>query len=561
MISQKKNVCPRVRTRSSISPIEAGFGLVHAHTLVATTNDELLLEPPAAHLLLTVGGRSTAGKTSHLGLTPGMYDAVLQIQPDSGASVERAVRLRLVDPSRVRRQFGARYGSLEYDQPVVTGKGRTAPWDSLWKTAQFPDIVVDFQQPYKFVLWRGMSYAPSWCMDNVMTSFFFAETVEPGVYRDCCEMMSDRECRYSHARVVHNSSARVVIHWRYALNDPTYRICRDYWVDEIYFVYPDGVAVRNVTIHLDPSDPAVWQSPPGTGRRVPCSMIDAPAGMRTFNDMEFITVNAAGLTSDDNLPLEALTLLDSHEFSQTYCWPNPPDFRLSPMPRLRDYIFRVNYRGRPGTFVASPAEGLRVSLEDNTKGMRYVAGALVEDDYWERISELPTSFVDCIHWPVTRGYGTTSLTDLNTCQERPTHTFLGFANNAPVEVCANGAVTWSWLSGMVPEDEQQLRLRAGSWTNPCQIQGATYWAREGAYHVGASTGEVMLGVSQEQPVCRPTFVLDGWDEPRVRVLVNGQSLDESHMGVGVERSLDAVRTVVTLGQDLARGSRVQISDT
>ena len=51
------------------------------------------------------------------------------------------------------------------------------------------------------------------------------------------------------------------------------------------------------------------------------------------------------------------------------------------------------------------------------------------------------------------------MTDRDTYQERPTHTFLGFANNAPVEVRDNGAVTWSWLSGIAPEEEEALWWR------------------------------------------------------------------------------------------------------
>ena len=54
---------------------------------------------------------------------------------------------------------------------------------------------------------------------------------------------------------------RVVVHWRYALSDNWYNISRvdslsgwGEWVDEVYTVYPDGVAVRKATLHS--SNPA-----------------------------------------------------------------------------------------------------------------------------------------------------------------------------------------------------------------------------------------------------------------------------------------------------------------
>ncbi len=74
---------------------------------------------------------------------------------------------------------------------------------------------------------------------------------------------------------------------------------------ELLYVYPDGTAVRNVTLHLDSNDETTLVNCPRTGRRMPCLMLGWQAGKWTFNDMEFITVNAQGASSDDNTPLAA----------------------------------------------------------------------------------------------------------------------------------------------------------------------------------------------------------------------------------------------------------------
>jgi len=534
-----------ISTRSGAQPVEAGLGIVHANTLLATTDDELAARPPTASFELWVGDRKCSDRVAELGLGPGKYEALTRLSMSHGAAIEKKTRLHLIDPSRICRRFGARYGSLEYDLPVVTGPGKTQPWETLWKTGPVQDIVVDFEQPYKFVLWRGMSFAPSWALGNVMTCNFFAETVEPGVFRDCCEMMSDRECRYIHARVIHNSPARVVIHWRHPLSDSDYTICRDQWVDEIYYIYPDGVAVRNVTIHLDPADETAWETCPRTGRRVPCNMMGAPPGKRTFNNMEFITVNPPGATSDDVTPLDAFTMLDAHEFLQTYTWPEPPDLGGESQPELSEYIFRMNYRHRPGVFIASHAPGLQVRLMRKTSAIRYEAGARVQDDRWVHVPTIPSNFYDCVHWPITRGYGTTPLADLAEYHDRPTHTFLGHADNAPVEVRENGAVTWRWLSGIAPEDNAQLRAQVGAWASPPEVKGARYDGGQRAYVVEASGNYVELTISSPQPPASATFVLVGHHAKALRVEIDGRPVDRSDLAIGTERTIDSVQTVVT----------------
>lgn len=553
----------QISAKSGVSPIDAGYGLVHADTIVATTVDELRATPADARLALTVNGKTTAGRVAALGLGAGQYCGKLRVTRGRAVLTEKKINLLLVDAARLVRRFGARYGVLGYDLPVIAGREfhgggePKVPWSALWKTGACPDIVVDFNAPYKFVLWRGMAYAPSWTMNNVMTSNFFAETLEPGVFRDCCEMMSDRECRYSHARLIHSSAARAVIHWRYALCDSAYAICRDYWADEMFYIYPDGVAARNVTLYLDPRDEAVWQAAPRAGRQAPCSMINGPPGKRTFNDMEFISVNAPGTSAEDNLPREALTLLDGRKFARNFRWPNPPDFARAPLPALEAYIFRMNYRNRPGVFLASPPAGLQVRLQSNT-GMRYEAGARAADDRWTSVPNLPGIFSDYIHWPITRGYGTTPLTDPRQYLDRPTHTFLGFANNAPVEVRADGAVTWSWLCGMAPADDAALRGMVMGWLAAPAIAGAQYNARERAYVVARLDGQLTLTTPKNQAVRNPTFRLPGREAAALAVRINGARLAEDKLAVGVERNLDMSHTVVTLGLTIPPASAIRL---
>ncbi len=528
----------KITSASGIQPIDAGYGLIHADTIIATTCDELQPGEEGLPFSLSVGERTTSGPVSELGLGTGTYAASLKMGSDA---VD--VTLILGEPDCVRRNFGARETGLAYGHPVVIGPGleeaadRYVDWDSLWKDGPHTDVVVDFDAGYKLMFWRGTGYVPAWAADNILTTNFFAETVVPGVYRDCCEPMSDRECRYSKVRILHSSPARCVVHWRYALCDADYRIYEDTWVDEWITVYPDGVAVRNCTIHLDASDPINWQECPRTGEKIPIAMIGGMQGKRSFSNTEFITVNPPGLCSDDVMPPGALSLLDLKDFHETYTWPDVPDFAAEPAPQLDRTVFRMNYRDRQNLFLTTGPEALEVRLQARL-GMRYMAYPDVSQDWWDRGCELPGRFADFIHWPVTRGHWTRSIEDSAMYADRPTHTFLGYATNRAVRVAEDGAASWAWFCGMAPDDDDRLREVARSWHLPAGISGARYERLEGAYHVESQDG---LELSDE-PAHRATFVLPGVLDEGIALLVNGR---EFAAAVGVEEDDSGIRTIVT----------------
>jgi hypothetical protein len=111
---------------------------------------------------------------------------------------------------KIPGRFGACYTTLKYD----------AVWDQPWRIGPHADVVVRFDTgSHKFVFWRGTSYIPCWVTDTDI--WYTNEFVErrgshsPNT-KGCCEPMSDKQCRYSHVRIIENTDARIVIHWRYA---------------------------------------------------------------------------------------------------------------------------------------------------------------------------------------------------------------------------------------------------------------------------------------------------------------------------------------------------------
>ncbi len=131
-------------------------------------------------------------------------------------------------------------------------------WDNLWPVDQDPDIVVCFKDsPVRLVFWRGTRYSPAWVSEN--GNWMTDQSVETwgtgdGDREGCFEHMQDRHCRFSHVRIIENTPARVVVHWRYApvsAYNNTWNIDPktgwELWIDEYYYIYPDASAVRKVS--------------------------------------------------------------------------------------------------------------------------------------------------------------------------------------------------------------------------------------------------------------------------------------------------------------------------
>ncbi|RLG44495.1 MAG: hypothetical protein DRN81_04500, partial [Thermoproteota archaeon] len=142
--------------------------------------------------------------------------------------------------------FGAFYTKLDYYKE----------WDDLWRVSDVPDVFVRFDQsPVQLVFWRGASFVPCWV--NEKGTWYTNEWLETwgSDVVSCAEPIMDRQCRYSHVRIIENTEARVVVHWRYALSDAFYDFAaisddgRGEWCDEFHTIYPDQVGVRKMQLH------------------------------------------------------------------------------------------------------------------------------------------------------------------------------------------------------------------------------------------------------------------------------------------------------------------------
>ncbi|MBD1371435.1 LamG domain-containing protein [Hazenella sp. IB182357] len=139
-------------------------------------------------------------------------------------------------------KFGATYKRLKYHDL----------WDNMWRVDPYSDVIVKFDKlPTNYVYWRGTSYGVNMVTENNL--WMSDQSVElananatPGK-PSLAEHMSDKEARYSHVRVLENTDARVVIHWRYAVNDVFFNQAFETdFVDEYHTIYPDGTLFRSL---------------------------------------------------------------------------------------------------------------------------------------------------------------------------------------------------------------------------------------------------------------------------------------------------------------------------
>lgn len=141
----------------------------------------------------------------------------------------------------IPNHFGATYTKLKC----------SPEWDGLWRFGDYADIVVAFDyKPCRFVFWRGTNYLPSIVTEPGPGGIWNSDQGPEDYTDQCYEHMSDKTCRYSHVRLIENTEARVVVHWRNASVGVGYdwlTVNKDgwgLWTDEYWYIYPDAVSVR-----------------------------------------------------------------------------------------------------------------------------------------------------------------------------------------------------------------------------------------------------------------------------------------------------------------------------
>jgi hypothetical protein len=393
----------------------------------------------------------------------GVYNAIKPVdeiinKPD----LEKSILPGEVD-GKNDEKFGAYYTKLKYHDL----------WDNLWRTSDYPDVVVRFDElPTSVVYWRGPNYGPGWVTEN--NRWMCDQSCEIGDYYGCSEHMADKQNRYSHVRIIENNQARVVIHWRYAANDITYSfINRKTWADEYHYIYPDGTAIRRVTYH-DKDKPG-WQ------------------------DVQFFA--PPGESPEDQINLQALTVANLKGDIEKMDWTNG-----IPKNNIKNAVISVvNFKSDYKVMVIYP--------QDQIDGI----------SAWgerERLDKNKTHFAGpWNHWPASQMPNDGRYAPR---QDRITHSALG--GGGPRDFA---------LYGFTDKDIKELIPLGRFFNNAPSIEimngasEAKFIQSEKAYHIDVIKPSVSfkINASKESPLVNPAFVLKNWKSPNVKLTIDGKIIN------------------------------------
>jgi len=418
-------------------------------------------------------------------------------------------------------RFGAYYCKLKYCDE----------WDNLWRVGPYADILVRFDEsPVKVVFWRGTNYGPAWVAEN--GRWMTDESFEGGSEWGCSEHMSDKQCRYSHVRIIENNDARVVIHWRYApvdiryvINNPNPETGWGDWADEYYTIYPDCVAVRKQVLWSD-------------------------VDMGEFGRQETIFFNQPGTTPEDNVELEALTLANMKGETHTYSWVDgsPREFDEPDAPN----ILMTNLKAENKPFII------------------FVPGTSINTMWYEpETREEIVHFPFWNHWPVAQvpNEGRNAVGP-----DRPSHSSLA-SQHAPYVRGEGVSQIIVSLYGMTENPVSKLVPLARSWVYPAQLSVTSSGFSSNGYdkyqraYVLTRTGagkslplEFGLSASEGSPVVNPAFVVKNWGEKKIELEINGKAIEPSNLfRQGLYRRLDGTDLIIFLKKEIMEPVKIKIS--
>ncbi len=399
--------------------------------------------------------------------------------------------------------FGAFYTKLDYYKE----------WDDLWRVSDVPDLFVRFDKsPVQLIFWRGTSFVPCWVTENGI--WYLNEWLETwgSDVVSCAEPLMDRQCRYSHVRLIENTDARVVIHWRYALSDAFYDFVavsddgRGEWCDEFYIIYPDQVGVRKMELHYSRPE-------------------------RKHDWVEQIVVLPPGKYPGDVIEKEEVSLVNMQGDVKKYSWHKDLEVDM-PEPRGANMSY-VHLKSKYRPFlIVSPNPVNTMEGTWDYPFFRTYAAKMARRGY--RQNPVPSVYGWWNHWPVAQipGDGRWVVTP-----DRPSHfnltTFVQWEDYEYTDKTR----TRIMLQGMTCKDADELVPLAKSWLYAPKMKilsdaykGGSYDQSERAYLIektdpgNLSPLELEILASEDSPLLNPAIIIKNWGSQMATLSVNGENV-------------------------------------
>jgi hypothetical protein len=424
--------------------------------------------------------------------------------------------------------FGAFYARLDYYKE----------WDELWRVSDKPDVFVRFDDsPVQLVFWRGTSFVPCWVSENdIWYTNEWLETWGSDV-ASCAEPIMDRQARFSHVRIIENTDARVVVHWRYALNDAFYNFVavsddgRGEWCDEYHIIYPDHVGIRRMELHYSKPE-------------------------RKHDWVEQIVLTAPGQYPADLIEKESVSLVNMQGEKKNYLWHENLEIQMSEPNRANISYVNLKSEYKP-FFIIPPYPVKTVEGSWDSPFFRTYAANQAMNGY--RPDPAPSVYGWWNHWPVAQipGDGRWVVTP-----DKPGHfnltTFVQWNDYSKTDKTR----TRIMLQGMTKDKAEELVPLAKSWLNAPEMvisskgfEGGNYDEAERAYILEKTDGddnslEIIFKGSVESPLINPAVIIKNWGNRRASLLINGKNIiQKEDFKQGIRKSLEGEDLILWIRLD------------
>jgi hypothetical protein len=383
-------------------------------------------------------------------------------------------------------RFGAYYTRLQYDPD----------FDRLRPFGPQQDVVVRFDEhAFKLVFWNGINNYPVWYAENDIGLMW--EAVETSGPLGCHEAMMDRQCRYSHVRILESHDARVRIHWRHAPCNIEYGLAHvdpatgwSDWCDEYLTIYPDGVAAREL-VH--------W-----------CPQIHR---RHTYEQDNFII--PIGMTPAQVLDKEAITLANLDGDESKLDWAETGTPKGTNIENASILKYNIKAAARP--FMILHPELAEVAIEGNGRP-------------W------PHCFFWWNHWPVANI--PSDGKQIYMVDGRPSSTSVSgntYTTNHALNERRENSLRQIWLVGMTTDRSAgELAPLARSWSHPPAISVESGGAKPGRYSLArrcydlacdkpvGQPIEMVIAASKDSPVVNIPLVLQNFGDSEVELELDGK---------------------------------------
>jgi len=407
-------------------------------------------------------------------------------------------------------RFGAAYLELKC----------SPEWDGLWRVGDYADIVVSFDdKPCRFVFWRGTNYLPSLVTEPGPQGIWVNDQGPESYTDQCYEHMSDKMCRYSHVRLIENTAARVVVHWRNASVGVGYDWLQTdkngwgLWTDEYWYIYPDGAAVRY---------------------QVSRRLADFPDTQTQQNEL----LSQPGTRPEDNVSSDAITL--SNKEGEIEVW----NYSVGPVSR----------KGAP---IAGNKNLVYLNLKSDYKHFNIGEIGSVWTPYThdspfqtERLAPGYSRYNTWNHYPfgLLPSDGTVA-----TGRDRTSSSCLGTLQGLQ-HLLDDGRSELYNIYGISSSPASELSILNRSWNTPPLLTDMTggkssgYDKRQRAYVLNKESDALSfkLNGSQDNPVWNPCFVIKNWgNKPLAYLKINDKKrVSDKNFRQGIIRDTDGKQTLV-----------------